>query len=290
MKSINISLAIVLIVLIAAGVSLAGSDGGGARVGFISVFSLCAMLAFVINWVMFIPSNAAKSEHYYDLTGSVTYLLVIISAVLLTPWVDARGKLVAIMVVVWAIRLGSFLFLRIRNQGSDDRFDVIKVEPLRFFLAWSLQALWVVLTTACALAIITGGNQAPIGIVGLLGVVVWIVGFLIEVIADAQKRAFRRNPDNAQRFINQGLWSWSRHPNYFGEIVLWCGIALIAVPILTGWQWLTLVSPLFVYLLLTRVSGIPTLSKKAQERWGNDAEYQAYVARTALLIPRPPSS
>jgi len=116
----------------------------------------------------------------------------------------------------------------------------------------------------------------------------WVVGFLIEVTADRQKRVFKRDTANAGKFINVGLWSWSRHPNYFGEILLWTGMAVLAIPVLSGGQWVTLISPVFVYLLLTRLSGIPTLTEKAQKKWGDDADYQAYLARTSLLIPLPP--
>ncbi len=117
---------------------------------------------------------------------------------------------------------------------------------------------------------------------------VWLVGFGIEVAADDQKRAFRADPANRGRFITTGLWAWSRHPNYFGEITLWVGVALVALPALSGWQHLTLVSPLFVGLLLTRVSGVPLLEARGQATWGDDPEYRDYVARTPVLVLRPP--
>jgi len=277
--------ALFITVLAGLGVSLAGSDNG-ARVGVIPVFALCGLLAYLINWLAFIPANIAKTEHYYDLTGSVTYLSVIAVAVYFTPKLDQRSIIVAAMVVIWALRLGTFLFLRIRKDGRDDRFDEIKVKPLRFLFAWTMQGLWVLFTVACALAIITSNSKSTIGLLGTIGIVVWIFGFLIEVIADAQKRTFRANKENSGKFINTGLWSWSRHPNYFGE--LWCGVAILALEVLEGWQWITLISPLFVFLLLTRLSGIPTLTEKANKRWGGDAAYQEYLANTSLLVPLPP--
>lgn len=280
-------IALTVVIVAAIGLSLAGGYQG-AMVAGISVFALCAIIAFAINWLAFIPANMAQTEHYYDVTGSLTYLTVIATAVILVPELSVRAKLAAIMVAVWALRLGTFLFIRISKDGQDDRFDQIKIAPLRFFMAWTLQALWVLFTAACALAIITGGNDKPIGVLGSLGIVLWLIGFIIEAVADGQKRAFKRNPQNKGRFINEGLWAWSRHPNYFGEILLWVGMAVLAVPVLVGWQFATLLSPIFVALLLTRLSGIPTLTKKAQERWGNDADYQAYVASTSLLFPRPP--
>jgi steroid 5-alpha reductase family enzyme len=129
-----------------------------------------------------------------------------------------------------------------------------------------------------------------VGALAALGTAVWIAGFAIEAIADRQKGIFRADPANRDRFIATGLWAWSRHPNYCGEITLWIGVALIAVPALSGWQLVTLISPLFVYVLLTRISGIPLLESRSDEKWGDDSEYQAYKAHTPVLWLRPPSS
>jgi steroid 5-alpha reductase family enzyme len=273
--------------LIGAFVAAAGSDGS-SRVGWVPVFALCALLAYVINWVVFIPSSRAKTEKYFDLTGSVTYLAVTALALLLSDDLDARAVIVAAMVTVWALRLGSFLFRRVRRDGRDGRFDEIKVDPLRFFMTWTLQGLWVLLTVACALAIITSVERRSIGWLAILGIALWLVGFAVEVVADQQKSTFKRDPTNDGRFISSGLWAWSRHPNYFGEILLWTGIAMMAIPLLSGWRWVVLISPVFVTLLLTRVSGIPMLETRAQDRWGEDEDFQVYTRTTPVLIPRPP--
>lgn len=116
----------------------------------------------------------------------------------------------------------------------------------------------------------------------------WLIGFSFEVIADRQKSAFNEDPANKGKFIATGLWAWSRHPNYFGEIVLWLGIAVIAYPALSGWQLATLISPVFVFVLLTRISGIPLLDARARKKFGSDEGYANYRARTSTLIPRPP--
>jgi steroid 5-alpha reductase family enzyme len=186
--------------------------------------------------------------------------------------------------------LGSFLFARIVRDGSDRRFDNLKPSLLRFCMTWSLQGLWVLLTLSCALAAMTSTRPKSLGAIALLGGIVWAVGFAIEAMADWQKRRFRADPANRNRFIRSGLWAWSRHPNYFGEIMLWSGIALIALPALTGWQHATLISPLFVYVLLTRISGIPLLEARADKKWGEDASYRAYKDRTPVLGPHPPQS
>ena len=268
-------------------VILAGSDGS-TKVGSLAVFALCGILSYVINWIVFVPSNQAKTEHYFDLTGSITYLTLTVVALLLSDDLDARAVIVAAMVILWAGRLGSFLFARVKRDGRDGRFDRIKTDPLRFFMTWTLQGLWVLLTLACGLAIITSANRESIEWVAIVGIVVWVAGFAIEAIADQQKSVFKRDPANAGRFITSGLWAWSRHPNYFGEITLWTGIAIIALPILDGWRWVTLISPVFVFLLLTRVSGIPLLEARGKKRWGDEQAYQAYTRNTPVLIPRPP--
>jgi steroid 5-alpha reductase family enzyme len=268
-------------------VILAGSDGS-STVASIAVFAICGVLAYAINWIVFVPSNAARTERYYDLTGSATYITVALVALMLSDDLDVRAVIVGAMVIVWALRLGSFLFRRIRRDGRDGRFDTIKTDSLRFFMTWTLQGLWVLLTMAAALAIITGTERQPIGAVAIAGIIVWVAGFTIEVVADRQKSAFKQDPANQGRFITTGLWAWSRHPNYFGEIVLWTGIAIMAIPVLSGWRWITLISPVFVTLLLTRVSGIPMLEARAEKRWGHEAEFQAYTRNTPVLIPSPP--
>jgi steroid 5-alpha reductase family enzyme len=289
MKRDKKSISIGLVITIALGILMAWAGGqNSVQAMNIAVFSLCCYFAFALNWLVFIPSNMAQTEHYYDLTGSITYISMILLAVVLSPGLDPRGKIVALMVLVWAVRLGSFLFVRIKQDGRDDRFDEIKVNPVRFFFAWTVQALWTIMTAACALVILTADKQAPLEAIGRIGILLWIVGFLIEVIADAQKRAFKKDSRHKGRFIQTGLWSWSQHPNYFGEITLWTGVALMALPIMQGWQHLALISPLFVVLLLTRLSGIPMLRHKAEARWGDDVDYKKYRANTSTLFPMPP--
>lgn len=282
-------IAIPIVLLFAAVIAWAGSQGGYTVYGM-PIFALCVALAFIIQWIAFIPAYINQTEKFYDLTGSIAYLAVVWLAVLLTPVVDARAWLLLAMVSIWTIRLGTFLFRRIRATGEDRRFRDIKPSFGRFLLAWTVQGLWVSLTLAAALAAITAMTRQDLGVFALVGTLVWLLGFGIEVIADRQKSAFRADPQNAGKFINVGLWSWSRHPNYFGEILLWIGVAIIAIPVLSGWQWLTLISPVFVVILLTRVSGIPMLEAYADKKWGGQAEYEEYKASTSVLILKPPSA
>ncbi|MFN2235465.1 MAG: DUF1295 domain-containing protein [Anaerolineales bacterium] len=279
---------ILVVLVIAAGIAFAGSQGGTVVSG-IPLFSLCVVIAIAINWLAFIPAFILKTEKFYDLTGSISYITVLLVAVSLSPIRDGRSLLLFGMISIWAIRLGSFLFLRIRGAGEDRRFREIKKSFFRFLLAWTLQGLWVSLSLAAALAAITSEYRVDLGIFALLGFLVWVFGFGFEIIADRQKSQFNQNPKNKGKFINVGLWSWSRHPNYFGEIVLWIGVAIITLPVLRGWQWITLISPIFIYILLTRISGVPMLEKRADEKWGGQEDYESYKSSTPVLVPRPPS-
>jgi steroid 5-alpha reductase family enzyme len=277
--------AVPIVVLIAALVALAGSQDGATALG-IPVFALAVALAFLIQWLAFVPAYLLQTETFYDLTGGITYFTVTIVAVLLSPVRDGRSILLLCLVLIWAARLSSFLFLRIRRAGKDARFDTMKTSFALFLRAWTIQGLWVSLTLAAALAAITTTVRKELGWPAIVGGLIWAAGFALEVTADLQKSRFRADPANRGRFIQTGLWARSRHPNYFGEIVLWIGVAVIAVPVLRGWQWVTLVSPIFVALLLTRISGVPILERRADAKWGGQDDYEAYKKRTPVLIPR----
>jgi steroid 5-alpha reductase family enzyme len=274
-----------IVILVGLGVALAGSQGGATVFG-VPLFAFSVGLAFLIQWLAFIPAFLLQTESFFDLAGSITYISVTVLAVLLGPVVDGRSILLLALVLIWAGRLGTFLFRRIHKAGKDVRFDDIKPSFLRFLQAWTLQGLWVSLTLAAALAAITTTTRRGLGILALIGFLIWIFGFAFEVVADSQKSRFRADPENKGKFIQTGLWARSRHPNYFGEIVLWIGVAVIALPVLRGWGWATLISPVFVALLITRVSGVPMLEKRADEKWGGQEDYQAYKEGTPVLIPR----
>lgn len=287
-EDFRLIIAIIATLLMAAVIVYAGSQKGIIVFG-IPLFAISVALAFIIQWIAFIPAYILKTEKFFDLTGSITYIIVASVAVFLSPIVDSRSLLLLGLISIWAIRLGSFLFLRIRAAGEDRRFREIKKSFLRFLLTWTLQGLWVTFSLAAALAAITSKLKLDLGVFALVGFVVWLFGFGIEVIADRQKSQFKADLKNDDKFINVGLWSWSRHPNYFGEIMLWIGVAILAFPILQGWQWLTMISPLFIIVLLTRISGVPMLEKRADEKWGGQDDYEAYKANTPVLIPKPPS-
>ena len=283
MKTSTSVLAIGTAILIGVLVALAGSSGG-LRWGGFPIFAWGALLVFLVQWVVFVPSWFAHTEHFFDLTGSLTYFAVVALTLLSRGSVTPYSLLVATMVTAWALRLGAFLAARVRAAGSDSRFDAMKYRFAWFLMTWTLQGLWVLLTAGAALAAITSPEDRQIDAFALLGVALWAFGFGIEVAADEQKRRFRARPENLDRFITTGVWARSRHPNYFGEILLWFGVAVAAFPSLSGWSMVTLVSPLFVWLFLTRVSGVPLLEAAADRRWAGNPEYEAYKASTPVLL------
>lgn len=285
MNNLKILFAILVVLIISAAIAMAGSQSS-VMVGGLPLFLLCASIGFLLHWVVFIPSYLFQTEHYFDLTGSISYVSTVAFAFITHPSLGTRGVLLGILVLIWAVRLGSFLFLRVKRDGRDRRFDEIKTRCLRFLFTWTLGGAWVFITMAAALAAISSSTQTGLDAFAIVGGLLWLAGFAIEVIADRQKSAFRSEASNKQKFITSGLWSRSRHPNYVGEILLWIGIAVIALPALSGWQYVTLISPVFVIFLLVRVSGIPMLEKSAAARWGEDPAYQEYVARVPVLLPK----
>ncbi len=278
-----------IFILLAVGLPLGVAtlaNPAGLTLGGWPAMTALALGAFGIQWLAFIPARLLQTERFYDLTGSITYIAVTLAAISAATAPSGAQWLIAIMIFIWAGRLGSFLFRRIHAAGGDQRFDHIKVSSSRFFVAWTLQGAWVVMTSCAALTAILSAEPTAVGAIYAIGAVMWMAGFMIEVVADQQKSRFREDPANAGRFINVGLWARSRHPNYFGEILLWAGIAVMAIPYLSGTQWVVMLSPLFVYALLTRISGIPTLVRRGQQLWGDDPDYQAYLNSTPLLVPR----
>ena len=280
---------ILIVLLISGGLAWAGSQGS-VYVPRVPLFAICASIGFLLHWIVFVPSFIFQTEHYFDLTGSISYIITVTVAAVMHPLLDLRGLIICILISIWAARLGSFLFMRVKRAGKDRRFAEMKKRFWRYLLTFTLGGAWVFITMAAGLAAITSMSQRPLGIWLAIGMLLWLVGFTIEVIADQQKTKFRKNPDNAEEFITTGLWGYSRHPNYFGEIVLWLGIGIIALPTLVGWQYMTLISPIFVIFLLVKISGVRLLEEGGQKRWGADPAYQQSIATTSMIIPLPKKS
>ena len=244
------------------------------------------LLAFLIHWLFFIPAYLLKTEKFFDLTGSLTYISIMVYVVYTKNNLQEQlGSIIlASLVILWAVRLGSFLFLRIKKAGEDKRFREIKTSFARFFLLWTISGMWVSFCSMCALTAIASNDGVIVNKIFYIGLVTFIIGLSIEIIADSQKTKFRKDPNNKDKFINEGLWAKSRHPNYVGEITLWAGVAIMSFSSLVGWQYISLISPIFTYLLLVYVSGVPQLTASGQKKWGHLESYQEYIKNTPTLI------
>ena len=247
------------------------------------------LLAYIIHWIAYIPAYVFQTEKFYDLTGSVTYLSVVWFVFLYTYKSISLnfGNLILVLLIsIWTIRLGLFLFMRIHKAGEDKRFRSIKTSASQFFMTFTLSGLWVTLCSMCALVAISSPEGLVMNALTYVGIILFIIGFGIEIVADNQKTAFRSIESNKDSFITSGLWSKSRHPNYFGEVLLWFAIAVISFSSLEGLQLITLISPVFTYILLVYVSGVRMLEDMNDKKWADDEQYKSYKKNTPMLFPK----
>ncbi len=248
-------------------------------------FKFLISLAVLIQFSIFLPSFFFQTEKFYDLTGSLTYISITSIAYFSVDNPTTIDTILYLYVIVWAGRLGIFLFRRINKDGKDVRFDKAKKQFFWFLQYWMGQAAWVVFTAGSSILAILSPVEAKLETVVFIGIFLWWSGFLIEVIADYQKRKFRETSNPKTKFISTGLWARSRHPNYFGEITLWVGMSVISLSSLSGIEYVTaIVSPFFVYLLLVKLEGVPMLERIADERYGEFSDYQEYKANTPVVM------
>ena len=277
---INVSLTLLAIYLY----SFTANNIDTEILGFNS-FKFLISMAVLIQFVIFLPSFLFQTEKFYDLTGSLTYISVTSIAYFSLDNPTTIDTILYLYVIVWAGRLGIFLFRRINKVGKDVRFDKAKKKFFWFLQYWMGQAAWVVFSAGASILAILSPVEAELEVLAFIGIFLWWSGFLIEVISDYQKRKFRETSDPKTEFISTGLWARSRHPNYFGEITLWVGMAVISLSSLSGIEYVTaVVSPLFVYLLLRKAEGVPMLERIADERYGELSDYQEYKANTPVLM------
>ncbi|KAK8379380.1 hypothetical protein O3P69_019344 [Scylla paramamosain] len=255
--------------------SVAGGFGGGSRGGAWGAggasLPLLAALDFSVQWVLCGAAVLLKTEKFYDLAGSGTFILLAYLNYKRNGTGHPRQLVQTGCVCVWALRLGLFLFTRVMKTGKDRRFKEALQKPSLMFVFWTMQGAWVLVTLLPTLLGVKATRQPPLGHRDYLGWGLWGVGFLLEVAADYQKTVFRNDPHNKDKFITSGLWSLSRHPNYLGEIFLWFGLYISSSACLSGWEHLAVICPLLDYLLITQVSGIPPLEKYGAAKWGDSS-------------------
>jgi len=243
------------------------------------------LICLGINALGFVLALAGRTDRYTDISYALTFAAVALAGLLAGPPPGWHTLALFAMVMLWSIRLGAYLLARILKTGRDERFDERREHPVRLARFWGLQAIsvWIIsLPVALAMAI-PMPPEIPVWV--WAGFAAWAVGLTVEAVSDWQKFRFRNQAENRGRFIRSGLWRYSRHPNYFGEMMVWWGLWLFVLPRLAGWSHLAVVSPLYITLLLLFVSGIPLLEKKARQKYGSDPAWQAYVKSTSRLIP-----
>ena len=241
---------------------------------------------FAIQIIVFIPSFIFKTEHYYELTGGISYISTMVIALVLKnnyQSIDLISLLLGSMVIIWATRLSLFLFLRVKKSGEDVRFKKIKHSFSWFLMTFMLQGLWVFMCVFPALIVLSSFNSG-LNNYAIVGSAIWLFGFIFEIVADYQKSYF--NKFNKGKFISSGLWSMSRHPNYFGEFMLWLGITIASIGYIDNYKYIVFLTPIFVYLLLTRVSGVNLLEEIGDKRWSNNKDYKDYKKNTPIFFPK----
>lgn len=259
---------------------------------------LSFLISVSINLVGWAISVAAETEKLYDVTGALSFIAVNLLAFALAhdgeSRVDVRSLVALVAILLWAARLGAFLFTRVLSR-PDRRFAKYLRDPAAFLVLWAAQSAWVFCSSLPVLALFAlEGARAPFGSTwDWAAAGVCAVAAVLQVVADEEKRVFRAVAKNRGAFISTGLWSWSRHPNYFFQIVFAWALSALCWPAarvgagLLGGA-LCCLGPALETFLILRVSGIPLLEQNADDKWGDDYRYKKYKEATSVLVPLPP--
>ncbi len=245
------------------------------------------LISFAIQIFFFLFAATFKTDKFTDLAYGISFVIIALYFLFTNNTYFPTQIAIALAVTVWGVRLATYLFIRILRIKKDTRFDERRENLLEFAKFWLLQAIsiWVIMLPA---TLILSSNQSNLVQQLLIpGALIWALGFIIETIADWQKFTFKNKPENKNKWADTGLWKYSRHPNYFGEILCWWGVFVIALPYLEGVELLSIISPAYITILLLFVSGIPPLEKKHDEKYGDRADYREYKEKTSILIPLP---
>jgi steroid 5-alpha reductase family enzyme len=253
-----------------------------------NIFLSTLILALFIQVIFFLFAAYFKTDKVTDLSYGLTFIILGIFTLSCNKNPSFVQIILLLMVIAWGTRLSLYLFQRIIKTKKDKRFDGVRENPIKFARFWLLQALsvWIIsLPTTYLLSLKFTNGWNPILSIALF---VWLTGLVIETLADLQKYFFKNNPQNQGLWISHGLWKYSRHPNYFGEILCWWGIFIYSLPYQSDLSWLTVTGPVFITFLLLFVSGLPPLEKKYDKIYQNNLSYQKYKKSTSLLFPLPP--
>jgi len=239
---------------------------------------------FLIQTLFFLFAAFYQTDKLTDLSYGLTFILAAAYLLISQKNFFLPQLLLMLMISLWGLRLSIYLFIRILKIKKDKRFDKIRHRFFKFARFWLFQAISVWLISLPTIIVLSSSQKKPLNLLMVLGLFIWLGGLIIETIADYQKFIFKSRPENKNKWIASGLWSLSRHPNYFGEMLCWWGIFIFSLPFLNNWQYLAIISPLFIAFILLFVSGVPPLEKRYQQKYGKNPQYQAYKKRVRLIL------
>lgn len=248
------------------------------------LIAFAGVTIFIYMVVLYTIAQAIKDNSIVDIGWGMGFVVTsLVLAALTKPLLD-KHILILLIILFWGIRLSVHIFMRNKGKEEDFRYAAWRKEwgkkaPwIAFYKVFMLQGLvmWVV---AIPVIIIFAGNQGGIGIAEIAGLLVFLAGFLTETIADQQLLKFKKQPGNKGKIITTGLWKYSRHPNYFGEALLWWGIFIVSAG--TQYWWAGVISPIIMSLLLRFGSGVPMLEKKYRSR----EDFIKYAEKTPVFVP-----
>jgi steroid 5-alpha reductase family enzyme len=250
-----------------------------------NLFIYTLFLSFLIQVLFFSYAAIFKTDKVTDLSYGLTFIALVVASLIKNQTFYNYQTIIVILTILWGIRLAGYLFIRILKTKTDKRFDGIRENFWKFAQFWLLQAIAVWLISLPSTYLLSLKTNFNFNLIMLTGLLIWLIGIVIETIADWQKFEFKNKNENKDKIIMSGIWHYSRHPNYFGEISCWWGIFIYSASLQSNWSWLTIIGPIFITFLILFVSGIPTLEKKYQEKYKNNNLYQEYKSKTSLLIP-----
>ena len=244
------------------------------------------IVIFAIQIIFFAFASTFKTDKITDFAYGLTFVVIAWLTLALHGALRSTHVLLVVMITLWGFRLATYLFIRILKIKKDERFNGIREDFFKFATFWFFQAALIFIISIPVILYLSSPEPVN-GFFGILGLCIWIVGLLIETIADQQKFMFRNDTKNDNKWVDTGLWHFSRHPNYFGEILCWIGVFIFTVEALHGWMWIALLSPVTIYLTIRYFSGVPLLEKKDDEKYGENPYYAKYKLHTNMLILGP---
>jgi steroid 5-alpha reductase family enzyme len=246
------------------------------------------LISLAIQLFFFVFAASFKSDKVTDLSYGLSFVILAWYLLITKNQYQPLAVLVTSLITLWGLRLAGYLFIRILKIKKDKRFDGIRENPLKFAAFWFFQGVSIFIIMLPSIVLLNIDRTMPINSVAIVGTLLWLIGFIIETVADYQKFTFKNKAENKGKFITTGIWKYARFPNYFGEMLMWWSIFLITIPVLQGWQWLSIIGALHISFILLFITGIPTQVERHQKKYGDKEEYQEYVEKTSLLIPLPP--